>query len=118
MKRFKCTTIRTDEYIIEFDEDIFNDEWIKNFKRCFYGFDSLEEYAEHIAQFRARFERSFIEGYGIPLVNGKIPWDVNTDTDHIEKGINIVIESEDEQSITHEPKGSGLLQAQLIRLSS
>ena len=80
-----------------FDENKFNEEWIKDFKRHFYDLNSFEEHAEYIAQFRARFEKSFIEGYGVPLVDGEIPWDVNTDTDHIEKGINIIIESEDEQ---------------------
>ena len=95
MKRFKCTVTRIDEYIIEFDENKFNEEWIKDFKRHFYDLNSFEEHAEYIAQHKARFGNSFIECYGAPLVNGEIPWDA--DKDDLEKGINIIIESEDEE---------------------
>ena len=68
---------------------------MEHFKEYFYDFDNLEEHAEHIAQFRARFpDDYFIEGYGVPLVNGKNPnW--NNDESSLEKGINIVIVSED-----------------------
>lgn len=97
MKRFKCTVERTDEYIIEFDENIYDERWIEDFKRYFYDFDDLKEHAEHIAQFRARFgDHSFIEGYGIPLVNGKVHWSVKDKEKNKEIGINIKIISEDD----------------------
>jgi len=94
MKRFKCKVERVNEYIIEFDEEILNQEWLDEFSKHFYKFKGLEEHAEHIAQIRARTEQDFIEGYGIPLVNGKVPH--FADKYNIEKGINIVIVSEDE----------------------
>ena len=99
MKKFKCTVERTDEYIIEIDENIINEEWMEHFRKYFYNFHDLEEHAEHIAQFRARFgEHDFIEGYGIPLVNGKKPWSITDDKyKDYECGINIIIKSEDEQ---------------------
>jgi len=93
-KRFKCTVERTDEYIIEFDDEIINQEWLDEFYENFYNFQELEEHAEYIAQIRARTEQDFIEGYGVPLVNGKIPHFV--DNNSVEKRINIIIVSEDE----------------------
>ncbi len=98
MKKFKTTVTRTDEYIIEFDENVINEEWMQHFKRYFYDFDDLEEHAEHMAQYRARFGEGFIEGYGNVKVNGKIPWyalnDKNRESD--ESAINIQIISEDQ----------------------
>jgi len=94
MKRFKCKVERTDEYIIEFDENILNEEWLNEFSEHFYKFKGLEEHAEHIAQHRARFEQNFIEGYGIPLVDGKVP--PFADEKSVNKAINIIIVSEDE----------------------
>jgi len=94
MKRFKCKVERIDEYIIEFDESVLNDEWLDEFSKHFYKFKDLEEHAEHIAQHRARFEQNFIEGYGIPLVNGKVPH--FADEKSVSKAINIIIVNEDE----------------------
>jgi len=48
-----------------------------------------------LAQFRARFsEINFIEGYRVPLIDGKLP--LFSDKNDIEEGINIIIVSEDE----------------------
>lgn len=95
MKRFKTTVTRTDEYIIELDENIFDEEMMKEFKEVFYDFDTYEEHAEHLAQIRARMGEGFIEGYGEVLVNGKKPWYV-IDEDKVNKGVNIVIKREDQ----------------------
>ena len=54
MKKFKCTVTRTDEYEIEIDENIINEEWMEHFRSYMYDFDSLSEHAEHLAQFQAR----------------------------------------------------------------
>ena len=94
MKRFKCTVTRVDEYIIEFDENKINEKWMKEFRDEFYDFNDLREHAEHIAQLRARFGSSFLEGYGYVLVDNKVPL-MATDKDIIEDGINIQIVSED-----------------------
>ena len=53
MKKFKCTVTRTDEYEIEIDENIINEEWMEHFRSYMYGFDELSEHAEHLAQFQA-----------------------------------------------------------------
>lgn len=95
MVKFKATVTRNDEYIIEFDEERFNEQWMKEFRDIFYDFDSLEEHAEHVAQFRARFSEEYIEGYGAPLVNGREPIFHKGDT--VEQKLNIQVISEDEE---------------------
>ena len=96
MKKFKCTVERSDEYIIEFDENIINEEYMNKYRKMFYNFTTFEEHAKNLAQFRSRFpDESFIEGYGCTLINGKDPrW--NNDKSFLEKGINIRIISEDQ----------------------
>jgi hypothetical protein len=95
MKKFECIVERVDKYAVEFDENIINEEWMKNFRKYMYDFFSLEEHAEHIAQFRARFGSKYIEGYGVPLENGKVPyW---ADEDDVNKAINIIVLSEDDE---------------------
>jgi len=94
MKRFDCTVTREDKYIIEFDENIINEEWMQEFRESMYGFTKLEEHAKHIAQLRARAGDGFMEGYGDPMKNGEPPWWSLND---YEKGINIRIVSEDEE---------------------
>lgn len=94
MKKFKVKVERVDEYVIEFDENVINKEFIDSFKEYFYDFDTLEEHAEHIAQFRARFGERFIEGYGNVMVNGRVPFMVKEE--EVEKGINIKVVSEDD----------------------
>ena len=71
MKKFKVKVERVDEYIIEFDEDIINDDFIESYKEYFSDVETLEEHAENIAIIRARFGESFIEGYGNLLINGR-----------------------------------------------
>ncbi|MCY7679969.1 hypothetical protein NST06_10225 [Bacillus sp. FSL P4-0322] len=83
-----CDVERQDQYIIEFDENVLNDEWMQSFRETFYDFATLTEHAEHIAQFRARNGSKFIDGYGIPLENGKAPrW---ADMKDVNKAINII----------------------------
>ncbi len=97
MKKFRVTVTREDEYEIEFDEEIYNKKFIEDFKEVFYDFDSLEEHAEHIAQHRARFGQKFIEGYGIPFVNGKKPLIYrDIEEKQVAYGLNINIISEDD----------------------
>ncbi|MCM3140339.1 hypothetical protein M3573_18860 [Bacillus safensis] len=83
-----CDVERKDQYIIEFDENVLDEEWMQKFRETFYDFNSLEEHADHIAQFRARNGTQFIEGYGVPLVNGKAPR--GYDKEHINEAINII----------------------------
>ena len=94
MKSFECKVEREDKYVVEFDESVCNEEWMQSFREVFYDFHTLEEHAEHISQFRARFGARFIEGYGVPLENGKVPyW---TKENEVNRAINIKVMSEDE----------------------
>lgn len=97
MEAFKCEVERTDKYIIEFDEEKCNEQWMSDFREVFFDFYDLMEHAEHIAQMRARFGRGEIEGYGIPLENGKIPWWAKDEKykEKINRAINIKIIEED-----------------------
>lgn len=109
MKKFKCTVTRTDEYEIEIDENIINEEWMEHFRSYMYDFDELSEHAEHLAQFQARFgsEQDFIEGYGYVTRDGKLPFShedygkdgkILPETERRQQalGLNIKIISEDD----------------------
>jgi hypothetical protein len=93
MKKFKCTVERTDEYIIEFDENVINDEFLKGFSGYIFHVEDLIDLAEHIAQFRARFGEGFIEGIGRPLEDGERPAFANEK--ELIRAININVVSED-----------------------
>lgn len=93
MKKFDCVVERVDKYTVEMNEEVFNESWMADFRGFYYDFETLEEHAEHIAQFRARFGSRHIEGYGVPLENGKAPYWAKED--EINKDINIIITSED-----------------------
>jgi hypothetical protein len=98
MRKFRCKVTRIDEYEVELDENIFNQEFIEHFKKYFFDYETLEEHAKHIAQFRARFGERFIEGYGIPKVNGKLPFIARInkkDLESVNHGLNINILNED-----------------------
>ncbi|GLO66228.1 hypothetical protein [Oceanobacillus kimchii] len=93
MRKFECRVVREDQYEVEFDEAVCNEEWMEEFRKSFYDFYTLEDHAEHIAQCRARHGRGIIEGYGVPLENGKAPyW---ADRRQINYAINIKVISED-----------------------
>lgn len=94
MRSYKCEVERVDRYEVEFDESICNEEWMEEFRDFFYNFYTLEEHAEHIVQCKARFKDNFIEGYGVPLVNGEVP--VGVKVDQVNHSINIKVISEDD----------------------
>jgi hypothetical protein len=98
VKKFEVEVTRTDKYIIEIDEEKFNQEWIDCWKNVFIDLDTLEEHAENIAVSRARFKSSFIEGYGIPLINGHKPPFIKNGA--VEEGINIKLIDEDDDWYT------------------
>lgn len=67
--------VEVTQYVtIQVDEAKFTPEWMEEFRRQFYGFDTIEEHLEHLAQLFARgvvYEFSqFIEGYGPPAEMG------------------------------------------------
>lgn len=51
---------------VEIDETKFTEEWMKEFRKNFYPFYTLEDHIEHIAQLEAReiLTPVFVEGYG------------------------------------------------------
>lgn len=77
IKRFEVEVTRVDKYVIEIDADVVTEEWMEEFRESMYEFDTLEEHAEHIAQFRARFNNDnlyggFVEGYGDIALRGEV----------------------------------------------
>lgn len=109
MKKFKCTVTRTDEYEIEIDESIINEEWMEHFRSYMYNFNELSEHAEHLAQYQARLgsDYDFIEGYGYVKRDGELPyshedfdkngnWLPEAERRQPAPGININIISEDD----------------------
>lgn len=98
MESYECEVQRFERYVIEFDESVCDEKWMEDFREFFYDFYDLMEHAEHIAQFRARFGARFIEGYGIPLENGKEPYWTYSEQQkkQINHAINIKIISEDD----------------------
>lgn len=73
-------------------KNFFNQEFLDYFKEYFYDFDDLEEHAEHIAQFRARFGEQH-------MVNGKLPFIAKMREDELKSvnhGLNINIIREDD----------------------
>lgn len=72
MKKFKINAIRTDEYIVEIDEKVWNKEALNAWNEVFGGCDTVQELAEHISFLILRFgyER-FLEGFGYLYVQGE-----------------------------------------------
>lgn len=92
--KFKCIVIRTDEYLVEIDEKLYDEKKMEEFRNQFYQFTDLKDHARHISQLRARFHfQRFFEGYGVIKINGEIP-------DHregafVEPAINLIPIEED-----------------------
>ncbi|SPT98361.1 Uncharacterised protein [Lysinibacillus capsici] len=79
-RKFEVEVVRTDKYVIELDEQVMDEAWMEQFRNVFYDFYDLEDHADHIAQFRARFNNGsfyggFIEGYGEIALQGKVKQD-------------------------------------------
>ena len=65
MKTFEAEVIRRDLYKIEIDEQVWNEQALKDWGSVFHQVDSVEDIAEHLAIciIRNGFE-SFLEGFG------------------------------------------------------
>lgn len=72
MVKFKINAIRTDEYIVEIDETVWNQETLDLWNSVFGGCDTIQELAEHISFLILRFgyER-FLEGFGYLYVQSE-----------------------------------------------
>lgn len=65
MAVIELEAIRTDEYKIEFDETIINEEWMKDYSEGFSYVDNYEDLAKNLAYGLMRYgSGSFIEGFG------------------------------------------------------
>ena len=75
MKKFKCEVTQNYDYEIEIDETIWTEEAIKEWSKSFYDAYDLRDIVEIIAKMKTGHEDGeFIEGFGIPMINGKEPF--------------------------------------------
>lgn len=93
MKKFKCVVTKTYEYEISMDDKIWSEENINNWASVFYEADNLEDMVRHLARMKVQHEDGeYIEGFGIPYINGDIPYLNNAeDFSYISPDINIDI---------------------------
>lgn len=125
MKKIRVEVKRTDTYVVEIDESIYNEEWYDDFKKHFHDIADhtdvvsdpdenlknaiLEGIAIDLSQQQARLgsdtSSGFIEGFGYVTRDGEVPFGredyENGELLPPEKrrkpapGLNIIIESED-----------------------
>jgi hypothetical protein len=93
IRRFKTTVIREDEYIIEIDDEVIDEEWMKKYSEDFRNIPSLKGHIENLAWNRMVNGEDFYEGYGNVLHDGAIAWQA---TGYVEKGINIKVVNKDD----------------------
>lgn len=92
MKKFQCVVTRIDEYVVEIDETIINQEFIDNFSRYFWKLDGLEDIASQMARHQLLHGDSviYMEGLGNVKRDGKLPWH-SQDKEGFTPGLNINI---------------------------
>lgn len=96
MKKFNVKVFISQEYEIEIDDTILNDEWKENFEKYFWDLpDEHKSVAEHIATKRAIGTFGFMEGFGPIKVNGEAPYPYKEED--MVNGLNIIIISENEE---------------------
>ena len=95
MKKFRCTVTKETTMEIEIDESVWTEEEIAEWQKHFYEAEDLKAVVEHVATMKSEYEDGdFIEGFGIPMINGKKPYDFLNDED-ITTSINICDQSVD-----------------------
>ena len=95
MKKFRCIVTKETTMEVEIDDSIWTDEYIAEWQKHFCDAENLEDIVGHIAKMKTEYEDGdFIEGFGIPLINGKKPYDYLKDDD-ITTSINICNQSSD-----------------------
>lgn len=100
MKKFKCTVTKEYEYEIEFDENTWDEEELKSWSGVFTDVENLQELAEILAEYKTRYDAGeFIEGFGIPMINGKKPHVFGNSNPDIDESVNINIIDESYVSI-------------------
>lgn len=93
IKKINVQIIRTDDYTIEFDDEVFTEDFLKEWSSVFHEVENLEELAKAVAFQQMRFGNGFKEGFGHVTIDGKKYYP--NEYENFAKGINIVINSED-----------------------
>lgn len=89
MRTFKCTVTRETTMDITIDDSVWTDDEIEEWSKHFQDADDLEELVERLAVMKVNHEDGdFLEGFGIPLIDGKKPYSYLKD-DQIENSIDI-----------------------------
>jgi len=100
IRKFKVEVTRTDEYIIEIDDQVYDDTWAEEFGDVFHSIDGIEDIAKDLAyhQIRLGSDYRFIEGYGDVNRNGKLPYEIGDEKNPPKpaSGLNIQIEYEED----------------------
>ena len=72
MKKFKCTVTKETTMEVEIDDSIWTKEQIAEWQNHFYDAENIEDVVSHVARIKSEYEDGeFIEGFGIPMINGK-----------------------------------------------
>lgn len=80
---------------IEIDDTVWTEQEIAEWQRHFYNAKNIKDIARHIASMKTEYDDGeFIEGFGIPLINGEKPYEYLKDED-ITTSINIYNQSSD-----------------------
>lgn len=88
MKKFKCTVTKETTMEIEIDDSVWTDEQIVEWQRYFYESKNIEDVVTHIARMKSECANgAFMEGFGIPMINGEKPY-LSNDS-NITESINI-----------------------------
>lgn len=109
IRTFTVEVTRVDEYKVEIDDSIINEEWMAYFENYFWKLDNdLKKVAAAITNFQARFGDGdgFIEGFGYVKRDGKLPfssadldengeWLPEEEQREPNQGLNIIIVNED-----------------------
>ncbi len=100
MRRYRCEVIITSEVIVEIDDEkLEGDGFINQFSSTFYPCSDWKKHAGNIAVGNVQ-GYEFIEGYGVPLINGAVPF--GRDEVECETSINIIPVYDDEISVETE----------------
>lgn len=95
MKKFKCTVTRETTMEVEIDDSIWTPEAIGAWSKSFYDAHDLSDVVEHVARLKSIYDDGeFIEGIGVPMVDGEKPYSYIEDND-MAKDINICHQSVD-----------------------
>lgn len=88
MEQIEVVMIRRDAVKVELDPEFFNEKWFEEFQQYFYDYDTLEELAEYIVFNIVENNARFIEGVGIPLDDGEVPYWAKHSESYTETDVN------------------------------